>query len=158
MTHSPWTLWHHWLLIRLLMDESLWLIPCLLIHYSYAYWLTDSSDCSAHWVMLTQLDYWSITVRLLMDPVLYLDIDCYLYKTALSIPKTSDLSWLSSHTKNPLYPLASCNTRPFLEPLYWVILRNTKTFQKAPLSAALPSRLYHLLCLERQASWTSNRS
>jgi hypothetical protein len=33
-----------------------------------------------------------------------------------------------------------------------VILRNTKSFQKAPLSAALPSHLYHRLCLERQAS------
>jgi hypothetical protein len=33
-----------------------------------------------------------------------------------------------------------------------VILWNTKSFQKAPLSAALPSHLYHLLCLERQAS------
>jgi hypothetical protein len=32
-----------------------------------------------------------------------------------------------------------------------VILWNTKSFQKAPLSAALPSHLYHLLCLGRQA-------
>jgi hypothetical protein len=53
-----------------------------------------------------------------MDFVLYLDTDPYVYKTALSVPKTSDLSWLSSHTKNPLYPLASCNTRPFLKPLH----------------------------------------
>jgi hypothetical protein len=36
-----------------------------------------------------------------MDSVLYIDIDRYLYKTALSIPKTSDLSWLPSCTKNP---------------------------------------------------------
>jgi hypothetical protein len=31
-----------------------------------------------------------------MDLVLYLDTDRYVYKTALSIPKTSDLSWLPS--------------------------------------------------------------
>jgi hypothetical protein len=53
-----------------------------------------------------------------MDSVLYLDTDPYVYKTALSVPKTSDLSWLLSCTKNPLYPPASRNTRPFLEPLH----------------------------------------
>jgi hypothetical protein len=45
-----------------------------------------------------------------MDSVLYLDMDPYVYKTALSIPKTSDLSWLSSRllsrTKNPPVPLS----------------------------------------------------
>jgi hypothetical protein len=91
-----------------------------------------------------------------MDLVLYLDMDCYVYKTALSIPKTSDLSWLSSpHGYHPvprtLYPLVAI-LDPSLNHSTKVILRNTKSFQKAPLSAALPSHLYHLLCLERQAS------
>jgi hypothetical protein len=70
-------------------------------------------------------------------------MDLPVYKLALDIPKTSDLTWLLSHTKNPPVPSpASCNTRPFLEPSCLSVLQNIKSFQKAPLSAALPSRLY----------------
>jgi hypothetical protein len=50
--------------------------------------------------------------------------------------------------QEPLYPLATCNPRPFLKPSCLNVLWNTESFQKAPLSVALPSPFH----LERQAS------
>jgi hypothetical protein len=150
-------------------DSSLayWSLYHLLIMSPYdSFWLITYS---ARWVMLTQLTYWSITVHLLIPlthpPVLYLDMDPPVYKSALSIPKTSDLTWLLSRPfpltviflitsqlsswylvppEPSLYLLATHNPRLFLEPSCLSVLQNIKTFQKVPLSAALPSHPYHL--------------
>jgi hypothetical protein len=68
-------------------------------------------------------------------------MDRHVYKSALKVPRDfrSDLVVIPT-----IYSVS-------LEPPSQAILGNPKTFQKAPLSAALPSRLYHRLCLERQA-------
>jgi hypothetical protein len=51
-------------------------------------------------LILTYYLFSLLTVPLLMtlthSPILYLDTDLPIYKSALSIPKTSDLTWLSS--------------------------------------------------------------
>jgi hypothetical protein len=105
MTHS----YLDYSLLCLLMDESLWLIlglliliipSCLLIpiwsHLNYWSWVLMTHYDS----LLIQLDYWSITVHLLITLthglVLYLDMDPPVYKSALDVPKTSDLTWLFS--------------------------------------------------------------
>jgi hypothetical protein len=43
--------------------------------------------------MLTQLAYYTLTHLLTHSPVLYLDTESPIYKSALSIPKASDLTW-----------------------------------------------------------------
>jgi hypothetical protein len=141
------------------MDESLWLIPCLLILLTHTltdplthYLFSSLSDAHSAWLLI---HYCTLTHGL----VLYLDMDPPVYKSALDIPKTSDLTWLFSrpfplmvtisvtipYQELPCIPLASCNTKPFLKPSSLSALWNTKSFQKAPLSVALPSHLYHLL-------------
>jgi hypothetical protein len=61
--------------------------------------------------MLTQLTYCTITHAHDSFPILYLDTGSPIYKSALSIPKTSDLTWLSSQylapSKPPVSPLVA---------------------------------------------------
>jgi hypothetical protein len=151
MTHSPRTLsidLTSSLTDCLLMDESLWLIPCLLILYSYAYRSPDSSDCSARWVMLTQLDYWSITVHithtLTHGLVLYLDTDRHVYKSPLKVhwDFRSDLvviSTIYSVSSNP--PQAILGTLSHLgrRPLVVITTYLAKeTIGYTPAPSALP--------------------
>ena len=128
-------------------------------YYSFmTHWLFSSLS-DAHSAQLL-IHYCTITHTLTHGLVLYLDTDPPVYKSALDIPKTSDLTWLFSRIPcTPLYFLTSHNTSSFLEtPLTWVIPWNTKPFQKAPLSAALPSHLYHLLLPWKTGTLTSDWS
>jgi hypothetical protein len=103
--------------LHLLMDESLWLTPCLLISLTDPlthYLLISLSDAhSAH--LLYTYSYLWLTLWLIHCTIIR--HDPLVYKSALSIPKTSDLTWLPSwlsplviiHTKNPPISLTSHN-------------------------------------------------
>jgi hypothetical protein len=63
--------------------------------------------------MLTQLTYYTLLIDLTHSPILYLDTDPPIYKSVLSIPKTSDLTcYPPSYHSDTLYPL---------NPLYLII-------------------------------------
>ena len=83
----------------LLTDPITDMLTDTMTHYLF------SSLSDAHSAHLL-IHYYTMT----HSPVLYLDTESPVYKSALSVPKTSDLTWLLSqllsHTKNP--PVSSC--------------------------------------------------